>query len=94
MMFSLIQAIPVFPNDSLDTKNLSRDYPDTCLTMAKNNNKDLSDGSGESSWAFLNTFNDSQRGRYFQFYYFSYDGYMDFKITAYRKPCFIEPLLL
>jgi len=94
LMFSLIQAEPFFTKDSLNKKNFPKDYPDSCFTIAKNNNKDLSEGSGESSWMFLNTFYDRRHARYFQFYYFSYYGYMDFKITAYREPCYVGPIFL
>jgi hypothetical protein len=95
LMFSLLQAEPFFAKDSLNKKNSPKDYPDSCFTIAKNNNKDLSDGFGESSWwMFLNTFYDHRHARYLQFYYFSYNGNMDFKITAYREPCFVKPLFL
>ncbi|MDR3694338.1 hypothetical protein [Mucilaginibacter sp.] len=94
MMFSLLQATPIFEDDSSEIKNTNRSYPDSCGVIVKSNFKAIFDGIHESSWIYLNTFNNFRRGRYFQFIADEPYGSPGFKIIVYRRPCVIKPIYL
>lgn len=93
IMFSLMQARPIFPVDSSDLKWKPKEYADSCSVIVKKNSQAIFDRL-EGSLFYLNTFSDFRKGRSFQFNSDRPYGSPGFKITVYRQPCIIKPIYL
>ena len=92
LMFSLVQARPVFSIDSL--QSTANGYPDSCTVISERNRKNIFNQIHESSWEYLNSFRDFKHARFFQFNSYPDFGRINYKITVYRDPCQVKTIYL